>query len=179
VPGDATGPLRADDLVVRYLGAFGPAAVADFQAWSGMTRTGEIFDDLRPRLTTFRDEAGVELFDLPDAPRPHADTPSPVRFIAEYDNILVSHADRRRVISDDDRKRMASANGVVPGTVLVDGFVAGLWKVTGDRRQATLTVTTLRTLPKGHAGAVRDEGRRLLAVAAATAPSSQVVVDPG
>jgi hypothetical protein len=125
---------------------------------------------------TFRDENGAELFDLPDAPRPHPDTPAPVKYVAEYDNILLSHSDRRRIMSDDARLRMASANGVVPGTVLVDGFVDALWKITRDRHRAVLTVTPLRPLSKRHRATVVAEGRRLLSVTDAPVPSREVVV---
>jgi hypothetical protein len=176
----ARGPaLTLQDLVRRYLGAFGPASVADIQCWSGLTHLRQIVDSLDDELIRFRDEAGVDLFDLPDAPRPDPDTPAPPRFVAEFDNILLSHAERSRIISDDHRKGLFRANGIVPGTVLLDGFVAALWKISPGGRTAQLTVTPLRTLSQRQTAAVRAEGRRLLAVAAPTVPARHVVMDDG
>jgi hypothetical protein len=172
-------PLSAEDLVLRYLGAFGPASVADVQSWSGLTRLGPVVDHLGGRLMRFVDDAGVELFDVPDAPRPDPGTPAPVRFMPEFDNILLGHADRRRVISDDDRAFIFTNNGIIPRFVLVDGFVAALWKLIRSPAAATLTVTPLRRLSKRHAAAVAAEGRRLLAVIAATAPARELTIEGG
>src|SRR3712207_4266594 len=145
-------------MVVRYLGAFGPATVKDAQTWSGLTRLGEVIERLRPRLRAFRDEHGRELFDLPDAPRPDPDAPAPVRFLPEFDNLILSHADRARVIADDYRKAIASKNGMVPATVLVDGFVRGTWKADRTRKRATISIRAFESLPKRERDALVDEG---------------------
>jgi hypothetical protein len=151
-----------DQMVVRYLGAFGPATVKDVQTWSGLTRLGEVTERLRPRLRTFRDEHGKELFDLPDAPRPGPDTSSPPRFLPEFDNLILSHADRTRIIADDHRNVIASKNGMVPATVLVDGFVRGTWKTEGTRGKATLVIEPFEPLSKQDRDALAEEGERLI-----------------
>jgi hypothetical protein len=106
-------------MVLRYLGAFGPASVKDVQTWSDLARLGEVIEQLRPRQISFRDEYGGHLFDLPDAPRPDPEAPSPPRFLPEFDNMILSHADRTRIIVDEYRKAIASRNGMVPATSLV------------------------------------------------------------
>lgn len=148
--------------VLRYLAAFGPATVADAQAWSGLTRLKSVVDELRPDLVAFTDESGRELFDLPDAPRPGPAMPAPVRFLPQFDNLLLSHADRSRVMSEDDRRRIARRNGMVPGTVLVDGVVHGSWRVERTRKRAVLEVQPFRRLTKADARDLSDEGARLL-----------------
>ncbi|MFF5991425.1 winged helix DNA-binding domain-containing protein [Prauserella flavalba] len=155
----------AERLILRYLGAFGPASVRDVQTWCGLTRLGEVVERLRPRLRTFRTEDGVELFDLPDAPRPAEDTRAPVRFVPEYDNLLLSHADRSRVISQEDRRRIATRNGIVPGAFLVDGFVRGAWKIKRDKKTAVLEIQPFRPLSKRDTASLAAEGRRLLTFA--------------
>jgi len=138
--GGAAYPAGLARLVTRYLGAFGPATVRDVQAWSGLTGLKEVLEQLRPSLVTFRDEQGAELFDLPTAPRPGEDTPAPARLVAEFDNLLLSHADRARVVSAEATRRLYTVNGVIPGSVLIDGFVAGMWRLTRSRPEAVLTI---------------------------------------
>jgi winged helix DNA-binding protein len=151
-----------DELVLRYLGAFGPASVKDAQTWSGLTRLGEVFERLRPRLKTFRDEGGKELFDLPDAPRPDPEVPAPARFVPAFDNLILSHADRARVMADDHRKAIASMNGMVPATFLVGGFVRGTWRTEVTRGKATLSIEPFEPLPKEDRDALAEEGEQLL-----------------
>ena len=167
-----------DRLVIRYLAAFGPASVQDAQAWSGLTRLREVVDRLRPGLRAFRDEQGTELFDLPDAPRPAPGTPAPVRLVAEFDNLALSHADRTRIISEPNRQRMFTRNGIFPGTVLVDGFVAGMWKITRSRAAAVLTIELIGPLGPRDREAVTDEGGRLLAFAAPEAGPREIRFAP-
>jgi hypothetical protein len=151
-----------DEMVVRYLGSFGPAGVKDAQVWSGLTRLGEVFERLRLRLRTFRDQGGKELFDLPDAPRPDPDTPAPARFVAAFDNLILSQADRTRIVADEHRKAIASKNGMVPATFLLGGFVSGTWKVVRGRRAARLSIEPFEHLPKQDRETLAEEGERLL-----------------
>ncbi|WP_406456522.1 winged helix DNA-binding domain-containing protein [Streptomyces sp. NBC_00876] len=164
--GRPSGPVPAPDAtVLRYLGAFGPASVKDLQMWAGLTRMQEVFERLRPRLITFRDENGVELFDLPDAPRPDEDTPAPPRFLPEFDNVLLGHADRTRVIPPRFKGRNGMGNQSY-GTVLADGFLAAIWRLDAGRGGAptTVTVQELRRLGTDERDAVTDEAAAMLAV---------------
>jgi Winged helix DNA-binding domain len=138
---EAGGPPESPArLVTRYLAAFGPATARDVAAWSGLTGLRPVLEELRPSLVTFADEQGGELFDLPSAPRPAGDVPAPVRLVAEFDNLVLSHADRSRVVSAENLKRFYTINGIFPGSVLIDGFVAGLWRLANRNGAATLTI---------------------------------------
>jgi hypothetical protein len=151
-----------EETILRYLGAFGPATVKDVQTWSGLTRLGEVIERVRPRLRIFRDERGKELFDVPDAPMPDPDTPALPRFLPEFDNLILSHADRTRVIAEEYRKAIASKNGMVPASVLVDGFVRGTWKTERSRGKATLEVKPFEPLAKEDRDALAEEGEQLI-----------------
>jgi hypothetical protein len=157
-----TEDAPADALVRRYLAAFGPATVRDAQAWCFLKNLGEVFERMRKKLVTFRDEKKRELFDLPDAPRPDPDTPAPVRFIAEFDNLLLSHDDRTRIVATAHRGKVYSKNLIVPGTVLVDGMVAATWKMTRKKTSAALDVAPFAKVDRQTKAAIEAEGEALL-----------------
>jgi hypothetical protein len=168
------GPPDARALVRRYLAAFGPATVADAQAWAALRGLKETFEALRPKLRVFRDEKGRELFDLPQAPRPPADTPAPVRFLPEFDNLLLAHADRTRVIRDADRPKVVTANLRVLATFLVDGVVAGTWRIERKKSAATLTLEPFRPLARKDRADLAAEGTALARFLEAGAESVEV-----
>ncbi len=166
-----------DRLVLRYLAAFGPATVADIRTWSWLTGLSEVVERLRPQLRTFRDERGRDLFDLPDAPLPDPATPAPVRFLPEYDNVGLSHADRSRVIPEDLRFLVFPGSGGIPGSVMVDGFLRATWRLTRDGRSATLAITPLgKRFSASDRNEVIDEGANLLGFIAADAQSTDIQV---
>ena len=151
-----------------------PPTVADVAAWSRLTGLRPVLERLRPDLATFRDERGRELFDLPDAPRPDPETPAPARFLPEYDNVLLSHADRGRFFPDDRRRVSATPAGPIHGSVLHDGFVFGVWRRERDEGRATLVVSQVERLPKKATAAIAAEGRRLVRLIAADAEAREV-----
>jgi Winged helix DNA-binding domain len=159
------GRLLPDDLIRRHLAAFGPASVADIQAWSGLTRLREPVERLGTGPRRFRDGHGRILYDLPDAPRPDPDTPAPARFLPHFDNVLLAHADRTRIMTDEHRRRV-SYGAVVEPTLLVDGQVVAIWKLVLDRGQARLEIEPLSPLSPADRAAATQEGERLLAFAA-------------
>jgi hypothetical protein len=143
--------------VLRYLAAFGPASVADVTTWCRLTGLRDVVERLRPRLVTLRDERGRELFDLPQAPRPDPGTPAPVRFLPEYDNVLLSHDDRSRFFVPENRKALAAVWTVGHGSVLADGLVSAVWRLESD----ALVVRHVPRLPKRLLASIAAEGRRL------------------
>ena len=126
--------MTLQDLVVRYLTAFGPASVRDVQAWCGLTRLREVVDELGARLRRFRTEDGAELLDVPDGSLPDADSPAPARFLAEYDNALLSYADRSRVVAEGDHVLLQGGPEGWTGTVLLDGLMRATWPRAGTGR---------------------------------------------
>jgi hypothetical protein len=156
-------PLRStpvDALVLRYLGAFGPAAVADIQVWSGLTRLREVVERLP--LRTFRSEAEQTLYDIPDAPRPPADTPATPRLLPEYDNLLLSYKDRSRLNPHHRPVPLPPGNGATAGTFLVDGMWQGTWQI----RDRTLRLAPFSTLVPADRDALLTEAARLCAFVA-------------
>jgi hypothetical protein len=165
VPDDPT----PDTAILRYLAAFGPASVMDVQAWCWRTRLREGMERLRPSLRTFRSDAGVELFDLPGAPRPDPATPAPPRFLPEYDNLVLSHADRSRVID-----RVFGGEDWWKGSCLVDGVVRATWRLVRKPRESRLEIKTFVPMDPADRAALADEGERLLAFVAPTAAAREV-----
>ena len=152
----------AGSLVLRYLSAFGPATTADMQAWLGIRGVAEVIAPIREKLLTFIDPRGREVFDLPKAPRPDADTEAPVRFLPEYDSLILAHADRSRLIDEAYRKALVTKNLIVPATFLIDGRVAGTWKIERKKATATLRLTPFTAIAKSARPAIEEEGEALL-----------------
>lgn len=151
-----------EELVLRYLRALGPATVADAQNFTGVTRLKDTFERLRPKLVTFRDEKKRELFDLPDAPRPGADVDAPVRFLPDFDNVVMGHQDRTRFVSDEHKPFIYLKGLVVNRTYLVDGRAAGTWKIDATRKGATLVLEPFAATSKKVKAALEEEGERLV-----------------
>jgi len=161
-------------LVLRYLAAFGPATPRDAETWSGLGKLRGAFESLRPKLRVFQDEGGRELFDLPQAPRPPADRTAPVRFLPDYDNLLLGHADRTRVIPAIHKPRLATTNLRVVATFLVDGFVAGAWRISRARSAASLDLEPFAPLSRQARAELVAEGGGLLRFAEPGAGSYDV-----
>jgi hypothetical protein len=173
-------PLAADPapdaMMLRYLAAFGPATTGDMRTWCGVSGLRAVAERLRPQLVTFRDEQGRELFDLPDAPRPDPATPAPIRFLPEYDNVFLSHDDRSRIYGASAWPTLRAGAGGLVGSVLVDGFIRGAWKMTRDGESATMTIVPLVSLPTEDRAELAAEGARVLDFVAAEAGSRDVQI---
>jgi Winged helix DNA-binding domain len=159
---DTPDPLRSvEELVLRYLAAYGPASVADIQTWSGLTRLREVTERLGGRLRPLAGPDGASLLDLADAPaRPDPDTPAPPRFLPEYDNLLLSYAERSRVIPHRRPVPLPPGNGASVGTLLVDGCWQADWRVRKD--PGVLEIRPFVPLSAADRDAVAAEGQRLL-----------------
>jgi hypothetical protein len=166
-----------DEVALRYLAAFGPARAVDLQAWSGLTRQQEVLERLRPQLITLRDEKGNELFDLPDAPRPYEDTPAPVRFLPEYDNVFLSHQDRARIVDDDYRKKLNLGPRTL-STFTIDGFISGRWKLTQTKSKASIELHSRIALTPEQRSELGEEASRLLEFMAPGAPHDVQLFEP-
>jgi len=169
---DIDGEGGPGELILRYLVAFGPASIRDIQAWSGLLALSEAIDRLRPRLRTFRDDKGRELFDIPNGPLPQAETPAPPRFLPEFDNVLIAYSDRSRIMPLEHQRQLMSNLG--RPMFLVDGSVRGFWKISREREGATLVIEPLETLAEFDREAVEAEGRGLLRFVAPDAKARNI-----
>lgn len=159
------GPAEPSDLGAlfrRYLAAFGPASVMDFQTWTGMTGLKSLLAASLAELVDYRDDAGKVCFDLPDLSIEAADAPAPIRFLPEYDNILIAHKDRRRILPEAHRKKVFVSAGRVLGSVIIDGFVGAIWRVKRDKARASLRVSLFEAQAAETRAAVESEGLALL-----------------
>jgi hypothetical protein len=173
---EADVPTSVEDVVLRYLGAFGPASVPDLRSWSGLPALREVVDRVTPRLQVFLGDQGRELVDLAEAPRPDRDTPAPVRFLPEYDNVLLSHDDRSRVIPDRRAVPLPPGNGARAGTVLVDGDFRATWRLAARNDTATITVQATPGLSSREKAEIGEEGIRLLGFLAPDTPHADVQI---
>jgi hypothetical protein len=165
-------------LVFRYLAAFGPATVTDMQTWSGLKKLKDAVAQMKPDLHIYRDEQRRELLDLPEMALPPADTPAPERFLPEYDNLLLSHTNRTRVIADVYRSKVYLPGLRVRSTILVDGFVAGGWKVEKTKSAATLVIEPFEPLTKQNRDALSEEGEQLIRFVEPAAKAFEVRFTP-
>jgi hypothetical protein len=157
-------PLAEPDpaeLVRRYLAAFGPATPADMQKWSGRAGLKPVFAGID--LRTYTGEDGRTLYDLPAAPLADPDREVPARFVADFDNLVLSHADRTHILADEHRTRVMTVNGIIRGTVLIDGFIGGVWRFERAKGTAAVVVTPFAALRAPDRDALAEEGTRLLA----------------
>ncbi|MEO8395125.1 MAG: winged helix DNA-binding domain-containing protein [Chloroflexota bacterium] len=161
-------------LFFRYLAAFGPASATDMQTWSGLAKLKDVVEALRPELVVYRDEQNREIFDLPEMTLPDSDTSVPVRFLPEFDNLLLSHTKRTRVVADSYRPKVYLPGLRVAATILVDGFVAGTWTTEKKKGVATLTIVPFGTLTPQNRAALSEEGERLVRFTEPDAKSYEV-----
>jgi hypothetical protein len=167
-----------DPFVLRYLGAYGPASVADITTWSWLTGMREVVERLRPNLRTFRDERGRELFDVPDGALPDPDQPAPPRYLPEYDNVLLSHADRTRIVPKGRKVPLPPGNGAAIGTFLVDGYFRGTWRIERGGGTAALLIAPDSALAPPDRTALEEEGDALLRFVASDAAGRTVQFAP-
>ena len=158
----AAQPADLGALFRRYLAGYGPASLMDFQTWTGMTRLKSALAPTLESLVTYRAEDGGELFDLPELRLVPADQPAPIRFLPEYDNILIAHKDRQRILPETQRKKVFVSAGRVLGSVLINGLVGAIWKVQLGKRLTTLQVALFESRDDDTLAAIETEGLALL-----------------
>lgn len=164
-------------LVRRYLRAYGPASIADMQSWSGLSKLAEVFDAIMDELVAFEDDNGRVLYDMPDAPRPDADTPATPRFLPLYDNVYLGYDRRQRMLAEGDDKRLNVLAEHKPA-VLIDGLIAAGWSIESKKGAVRLKIEFYRKLRKVDVRALEKEGRALLAFMKPEAASTAIELVP-
>jgi hypothetical protein len=167
---------RRPDLVKCYLAAFGPATVKDMETWSYLKDLQPVFDTLRSELVVYRSEPGrrSEVFDLPDSPIADEEAPVAVRFLPEFDNLLLAHQDRTRVVPRAYRSKVYLSGLRVAATVLIDGFVAATWITERVKQTASIIISPLEPLGKAVRAQLTDEAEQLVRFVEADAQSFEV-----
>lgn len=153
-----------EELVLRYLAAYGPATAADMTKWSLVTRLGPVFTAMARagRLTTCTDDTGRTLYDVPDAPIAEEDLPLPPTLLGMYDNVFLSHADRDRIAPDEARKGWMGTNGGTGAALFLEGLLAGIWRVADGK----VEITTFREPTKAERAGLDAEIARVEALLA-------------
>ena len=146
-----------EEIVRRYLRAFGPATAADVTAWSAVTRLAPVVKAMDD-LVVHEDDRGKPLYDVPEGELADEDVPAPVRLLGSYDNVWLSHAGRDRVTDPEKRGAWMGVNGGVAHTFFADGMMAGLWRPVDGRVEI---VSTLRPLTKREQSELDDEVTRV------------------
>ncbi len=173
--GRAAEPTPIEELLLRYLRAFGPAAVADMRTWSWLTGLREVVDRIRPGLRTFRDEAGRELLDVEDGLLVDEDVPAPIRFLPQYDNVFLSHEDRARISGE----LSWGVDFGWKGPILIDGGIAAAWRVRRSGKSAVMTIELGRRPTPAERQALEAEAERLAMFLDPDRQRELVVVEPG
>lgn len=174
-------------MVRRYLAAFGPASVPDVQAGCGLTKLGEVVERMRPELRVHLDSSGKELFDVPEGVVPDPGVAAPPRYLPEFDNVFLSHANRERIIPDGlsfaewSRKHglmMTVRGGVLRGNLLIGGLLQGIWRVDRSGKAYTLVAEPFGKVSKKDLGVLEREGNALLGFAFPKGEKFDVQVSP-
>lgn len=168
--GEVASKAATEELVRRYLAAFGPATPADMQIWSGLKGLKDVFAAIEDELDVL--EGG--LYDLPGAPRPGEDSDAPVRFLPAFDNMLLAHKDRTRIIDEEHRPKVVTKNLRIHPTFLVDGFAAGMWSIDAKKKSATLKLEPFGKLTKKAKKELEQEGEALVRFAEPEIPKTAV-----
>ncbi|MFC5827433.1 winged helix DNA-binding domain-containing protein [Nonomuraea insulae] len=171
LPGITLASAGVEALIERYLAAFGPATPADVQTWSGLGGLRKVMAGMD--LDRLTGAGGKELFDLPGAPRPGGDVPAPVRFLPDFDTLVLGHADRTRVLADEHKGLVATKNLRVRAVYLVDGFAAGTWQIKRSGKRAKLLLSPFGPVALDP---LEEEGLRLLAFAEPDATALSIEV---